>query len=66
MNPNQHTVTIPIADYEELMRAKSQGDQRFIEMRDRMVKRLEEVRWSASIQPREFLADLIQTLKRTT
>lgn len=66
MNTNQHTVTLPIADYQELMDAKANADKRFTELRDRLVKRMEEFspRSSYLHNPAEFLADIIKTLKQ--
>jgi hypothetical protein len=67
MKLDQHTVTvtIPIADYQELMAAKKLNNDRFVDMRDRMIKHLEELRVPGHLSPWEFLADIIKALKQT-
>lgn len=62
MKLDQHTVTIPISDYQELMDAKANADKRFTELRDWLVKRLGEFRFTSHFQPHEIVADIIKTL----
>ncbi len=65
MNPTTHTVTIPIADYQELVAALNDSNAKFIKLRDRLIKDLENMRLPDNIHltPREFLWQLIEVIK---
>lgn len=63
MKTDQHTVTLPIADYQELMDAKANADKRFTELRDRLVKRLETTPFPRHLSASEFMAQLVKFIK---
>jgi hypothetical protein len=70
MKLDQHTVTIPIADYQELMQAKANAEQRFVEFKFGLVGRLKTLEARgfelSRMSARDFIHEIVRQIEQTT
>jgi len=65
MNTEKHTVTIPVADYQELVNYMTGPNLRFEELKQQLLTELEKARQGKHFIKRQFIGELVEIIEKT-